>query len=93
MFHRSCFPFVLFCSLTLLLTGCRPDGTQIPGLQEEVQVYRDSSGINHIYAQNEPDLFFAQGYLAARDRLFQFETAFFEVPDLLFESGPSSADL
>lgn len=73
MFHRSCFPFVLFCSLTLLLTGCRPDGMQIPGLQDEVQVYRDSSGINHIYAQNEPDLFFAQGYLAARDRLFQFE--------------------
>src|SRR5690606_19783903 len=29
--------------------------------------------IAHIYAQNEPDLFFAQGYNAAKDRLFQFE--------------------
>ena len=30
-------------------------------------------GINHIYAQNQYDLFFSQGYLAAKDRLFQFE--------------------
>ena len=34
---------------------------------------RDHSGINHIYARNEHDLFFAQGYAAARDRLFQLE--------------------
>ncbi len=34
---------------------------------------RDSAGVNHIYAKNEHDLFFAQGYCAARDRLFQFE--------------------
>ncbi|MEZ5288166.1 MAG: penicillin acylase family protein [Vicinamibacterales bacterium] len=34
---------------------------------------RDRWGINHIYASNEHDLFFAQGYAAARDRLFQFE--------------------
>ena len=45
----------------------------IPGLNQPVEVYRDSSGINHIFAQNEHDLFFSQGYLAARDRLFQFE--------------------
>jgi penicillin amidase len=29
--------------------------------------------VNHIYAKNEHDLFFAQGYCAAKDRLFQFE--------------------
>ncbi|MYB98077.1 MAG: penicillin acylase family protein [Gemmatimonadetes bacterium] len=34
---------------------------------------RDRWGINHIYAETEYDLFFAQGYAAARDRLFQFE--------------------
>ena len=45
----------------------------VPGLQEEVEAFRDPWGINHIYAQNEHDLFFTQGYLAARDRLFQFE--------------------
>ena len=45
----------------------------VTGLQQPVEVYRDSSGINHIFAQNEHDLFFSQGYLAAKDRLFQFE--------------------
>ena len=43
------------------------------GLQEPVEIIRDAWGINHIYAQTEYDLFFAQGYAAARDRLFQFE--------------------
>lgn len=42
-------------------------------LQEPVEIIRDQYGINHIYAKNEHDLFFAQGYCAAKDRLFQFE--------------------
>ena len=46
---------------------------KINGLEEEVEVLRDDYGINHIYANNENDLFFMQGYLAAKDRLFQFE--------------------
>ena len=45
----------------------------LPGILEEVIVRRDSWGINHIEAKNERDLFFSQGYLAAKDRLFQFE--------------------
>ena len=45
----------------------------LPGILEEVIVRRDSWGINHIEAKNEQDLFFSQGYLAAKDRLFQFE--------------------
>jgi penicillin amidase len=45
----------------------------MPGLGAPVEILRDRWGINHIYAQNEADLFFAQGYAAARDRLFQFE--------------------
>jgi penicillin amidase len=49
--------------------------TSVPmaGLSQPVEILRDRWGINHIYAQNEPDLFFAQGYAAAKDRLFQFE--------------------
>jgi penicillin amidase len=43
------------------------------GLRSQVEIVTDRWGINHIYAENEPDLFFAQGYAAARDRLFQFE--------------------
>ena len=46
---------------------------RIPGLTAPVEIIRDRWGIAHIYAQNEPDLFFAQGYNAARDRLFQQE--------------------
>ncbi|MEK9756583.1 MAG: penicillin acylase family protein [Bacteroidota bacterium] len=46
---------------------------EIDGLESEVEVLRDDYGINHIYANNQEDLFFMQGYLAAVDRLFQFE--------------------
>lgn len=43
------------------------------GLQQEVEIIVDEWGIPHIYAQTEADLFFAQGYYAASDRMFQFE--------------------
>jgi penicillin G amidase len=46
---------------------------QMPGLTQPVEIIRDRWGINHIYAQNDADLFFAQGYSAAKDRLFQLE--------------------
>lgn len=45
----------------------------IEGLQAPVEIIVDKWGIPHIYAQNEADLFFAQGFYAARDRTFQFE--------------------
>ena len=44
---------------------------QIPGLENKVDVYTDPYGVPHVYANNEEDLFFAAGYIAARDRLFQ----------------------
>jgi penicillin amidase len=43
------------------------------GLSEKVEIIKDKWGVSHIYAQNQADLFFAQGYNAAKDRLFQFE--------------------
>ena len=43
------------------------------GLEQPVEILKDKWGISHIYAKTEHDLFFAQGYSAARDRLFQFE--------------------
>jgi len=45
----------------------------VDGIAKKVEIFRDNWGINHIYAENENDLFFAQGYAAAKDRLFQFE--------------------
>ena len=44
-----------------------------PGLIAPVEIVTDRWGISHVYAENEHDLFFAQGWAAARDRLFQFE--------------------
>ena len=49
------------------------DTLRVHGLREPVEVIRDRWGIAHIYASNEHDLFFAQGYNAAHDRLFQLE--------------------
>ncbi len=50
------------------------DGTlAISGLSRPVQVLRDRWGIPHIYAENQHDLFFAQGVVAAQDRLYQID--------------------
>ncbi len=46
----------------------------VDGLQAPVEVRRDRWGVPHLYAQNERDLFFAQGYVHAQDRLFQMDT-------------------
>lgn len=61
----------IFFTLPLQVFG--QTSLNVPGLQESVEVIRDNYGVNHIYAKNEHDLFFAQGYCAAKDRLFQFE--------------------
>jgi 4-hydroxy-tetrahydrodipicolinate reductase len=45
----------------------------LDGIERPVRIVRDTWGIAHIYAETEADLFFAQGYQAAHDRLFQFE--------------------
>ena len=50
------------------------EGTiSVNGLTAEVNIYRDDFGIPHIYAQNQDDMFFAQGYVHAQDRFWQME--------------------
>lgn len=44
-----------------------------PGLSAPVTIATDRWGIAHIRAGSEPDLFFAQGFNAARDRLWQMD--------------------
>ena len=46
---------------------------KLAGLRQSVTVLRDRWGVPHIYAGNQHDLFFAQGFVAAQDRLFQME--------------------
>lgn len=45
----------------------------LPGLSASVEIIRDRWGVPHIYAQNADDLFMAQGYVMAQDRLWQME--------------------
>ena len=45
----------------------------LTGLKDSVRVLRDAAGVPHIYAQNIDDLFFAQGFVQAQDRLWQME--------------------
>lgn len=50
------------------------DGTiELAGLMRPVEVIRDPWGVAHIYAETVDDLFFAQGFVAAQDRLWQME--------------------
>lgn len=46
---------------------------KLNGLEKEVKVLRDEWGIAHIYAETQGDLFFAQGFVAAQDRLWQMD--------------------
>ena len=43
------------------------------GMRDSVEVIRDRWGVPHIYARNIDDLFFAQGFVQAQDRLWQME--------------------
>lgn len=53
-----------------------PKGTLqfgLPGLEDAVQVTYDSLGVPHIFAKNDHDLYFMQGFVTAKDRLWQME--------------------
>ncbi|MEP7001122.1 MAG: penicillin acylase family protein [bacterium] len=76
--HRAARVIRVFLALSLVGTAAlaqapRADTLHLAGLARPVEVLRDHWGISHIYATNEHDLFFTQGYTAARDRAFQFE--------------------
>jgi penicillin G amidase len=46
---------------------------EFPDRLQPVEILRDRWGIAHIYAGTTRDLFFAQGFVAAQDRLWQME--------------------
>jgi penicillin amidase len=64
---------------------------KVPGLKEPVEVLRDRWGVPHIYAHSADDLFFAQGFVVAQDRLFQMDLwrriGLGETSELVGESG------
>ncbi len=68
---------LLASGLIALTAGCaspgKKDTINMAGLSQPVEIVRDRHGVSHIYAQNQNDLFFAQGFSAARDRLWQLD--------------------
>jgi penicillin amidase len=46
---------------------------RVDGIQEAVNINVDMWGVPHIFARSTDDVFFAQGFNAARDRLFQID--------------------
>jgi penicillin amidase len=46
---------------------------QLSRLKEKVEIIRDKDGVPHIRAKNDHDLYMAQGYVQAQDRLFQMD--------------------
>lgn len=48
-------------------------GETVLDVTEEVKITTDNKGVPHVEATNNKDLFFAQGYAQARDRLFQMD--------------------
>src|SRR6266700_2893627 len=59
------------CCAILIAAALRAETVALPGLHKPVEILRDRWGVPHIYAQTVDDLFFAQGYITAKDRLFQ----------------------
>ncbi|HZG32468.1 MAG TPA: penicillin acylase family protein, partial [Sphingopyxis sp.] len=46
---------------------------RLPGARAPIEVVEDELGVPHVRAASLHDAFFGQGYLVARDRLFQID--------------------
>ena len=68
--------FLRYVTASLLLGAALPVAAQpikAPGLQRPARILVDTWGVPHIYAASQDDVFFVQGFNAARDRLFQID--------------------
>jgi len=86
LFHKSLIRVAFMAALAFASLSARPrqgsstkppdpspQEIELPGLRAPVSILVDRWGVSHIFAANEDDLFFAQGFNAARDRLFQID--------------------
>ena len=72
-FFRDVCSILVALALGSLPRGNTAEELTCAGLRQPVEILHDRWGIAHIYAKDEHDLFFAQGFNVARDRLFQLE--------------------
>lgn len=71
-----------------------PNTMKIKGLKQDVQLIVDNRRVPHIFAQNTHDLFMAQGYITARNRLWQMEMQTHMAAGRLAEIvGPRAVDM
>ncbi|HEY6096566.1 MAG TPA: penicillin acylase family protein, partial [Candidatus Deferrimicrobium sp.] len=62
------------CSTVFEASVPQRDGVlSVPGLSAPVEIVRDRYGVPHITAASDRDLYFAQGFVHAQDRLFQMD--------------------
>ena len=82
MFNRRSFLLGSAAAMALLPAGLRSAGAApvsrtrqvaAAGLSAPIEIVDDPWGVPHIRAQSIPDAFFGQGYVVARDRLFQID--------------------
>jgi len=93
--------FTCFLTLIFLLAPAAaqtesPQSVSIKGLKDRVTITRDERGIPYIDAKNDEDLYFAQGYATAADRLWEMDlfrrTARGELAEIL-GAGPNNVVL
>ncbi len=63
----------LVCLVALGATAADVHRLDVPGLAAPAQILVDPWGVPHLYAASSDDLYFVQGFNAARDRLFQID--------------------
>ena len=91
--------FILTFAFLLVSPAAQTEQQQaikIKGLKDRVTITRDERGIPYIEAKNDEDLYFAQGYATAADRLWQMDlvrrTARGELAEVL-GAGPNNVAL
>ena len=89
----ACFVTLIFLLAPSAAQNESPQSIQIKGLKDRVTITRDERGIPYIDAKNDDDLFFAQGYATAADRLWEMDlfrrTARGELAEIL-GAGPNN---
>lgn len=72
-FKRITTAIALFVAATSTAQEIGTTRFEVPGLDAPVEILVDRWGVAHVFAGGQDDLFFAQGWNAARDRLWQID--------------------
>ncbi len=75
LFFAILIPLVIVAGFLLLRSSlpAREGAIRLTGLSGSVDVLYDAFGVPHIYASNEKDLFMAEGFLHAQERMWQMD--------------------